>query len=66
MVGSRFWIRWSWRDLRRRWLQVVATALVIAIGTGLYAGLGGMREWRESSNDLSFAQLRLLAALDGA
>jgi len=57
MVGSRFWIRWSWRDLRRRWLQVVATALVIAIGTGLYAGLGGMREWRERSNDLSFAQL---------
>ena len=57
MVGSRFWIRWSWRDLRRRWLQVVATALVIAIGTGLYAGLGGMREWRESSNDLSFARL---------
>ena len=57
MFSSRFWIRWSWRDLRRRWLQVVATALVIAIGTGLYAGLGGMREWRERSNDLSFAQL---------
>ena len=30
---------------------------MIAIGTGLYAGLGGMREWRESSNDLSFARL---------
>ena len=57
MAGSRFWIRWSWRDLRRRWLQVLATSLVIAIGTGLYAGLGGMREWRERSNDLSFAQL---------
>lgn len=57
MLPSRFWVRWSWRDLRRRWRQVVATALVIAIGTGLYAGLGGMREWRERSNDLSFAEL---------
>ncbi len=58
MISSRgFWLRWSWRDLRRRWLQVVATSLVIAVGTGLYAGLGGMREWRERSNDLSFAQL---------
>jgi putative ABC transport system permease protein len=57
MARFRFWMRWSWRDLRRRWLQVVATALVIAIGTGLYAGLGGTREWRERSNDLSFAQL---------
>jgi len=57
VAGSRFWLRWSRRDLRRRWLQVLATALVIAIGTGLYAGLGGMREWRERSNDLSFEQL---------
>lgn len=57
MAGSRFWLRWSWRDLRRRWLQVLATALVIAIGTGLYAGLGGMEEWRVESNDLSFEQL---------
>lgn len=57
VAGSRFWLRWSWRDLRRRWLQVLATALVIAIGTGLYAGLGGMQDWREGSNDLSFEQL---------
>ena len=57
MSSWRFWLRWSWRDLRRRWLQVLATSLVIAIGTGLYAGLGGMREWRERSNDQSFAQL---------
>ena len=53
----RFWLRWSWRDLRRRWLQVLATSLVIAVGTGLYAGLGGMQEWRERSNDMSFAAL---------
>ena len=24
------WLRWSWRDLRQRWLQVLAIALIIA------------------------------------
>jgi putative ABC transport system permease protein len=57
MVPLRFLLRWSWRDLRRRWLQVAATALVIAMGTGLYAGLGGMEDWRIKSNDASFSQL---------
>ncbi|HZO59936.1 MAG TPA: FtsX-like permease family protein [Solirubrobacterales bacterium] len=56
-MSRRFWLRWSRRDLRRRWVQVVATSLVIAIGTGLYGGLGGMQEWREQSNDRSFSQL---------
>ena len=23
-VGVRFWLRWSWRDLRERWLLVTA------------------------------------------
>ena len=32
-------LRWSWRDLRSHWAKVVAIALVIAIGTGGYAGL---------------------------
>lgn len=52
-----FWLRWSWRDLRRRWVLVIAIALVIAIGTGLYAGLGSMEDWRIASNDASFAAL---------
>ena len=56
-MTRRFWLIWSWRDLRRRWLQVAATALVIAMGTGLYAALGGLKEWRVKSNDASFAQL---------
>ena len=30
---------WSGRDLRRRWLLVAAIALVIALGTGVYAAL---------------------------
>lgn len=36
------WLRWSWRDLRRRWLMVSAIALIIAIGTGVYAGFTSM------------------------
>jgi putative ABC transport system permease protein len=52
-----FWLRWSWRDLRRRWVLVIAIALVIAIGTGLYAGLGSMEDWRIASNDASFSAL---------
>lgn len=52
------WLRWTWRDLRARWVQVLATALVIAVGIGAFAGLGGLREWRERSADESLAALR--------
>lgn len=55
MGGAGLWIRWSWRDLRHRWLLVVAIALVIALGTGAYAAFTGSATWRRTSNDLSFA-----------
>lgn len=59
-TGSlRLWVIWSWRDLRRRWLLVTALALVIALGTGAYAGLGGTTAWRLESNDRSYASLRM-------
>jgi putative ABC transport system permease protein len=48
-------LRWSARDLRRRWLQVAVIALIIAIGTGTYAALAGTATWRRESNDASFA-----------
>lgn len=51
------WLRWTWRDLRSRWPQVVATALILGVGIGGFAGLGGLREWREESADLSMAAL---------
>ncbi len=51
------WLRWSWRDLRSHWVAVVAIALVIAIGTGVFAGLGSTATWRRMSNDASFAEL---------
>ncbi|CAB4689697.1 MAG: FtsX-like permease family protein [Actinobacteria bacterium] len=51
-----FLLRWSLRDLRRKWLQVAAIALVIAIGTGLFSALSGTATWRYRSNDASFAE----------
>lgn len=56
-MGALFLLRWSGRDLRRRWLQVAAIALIIAIGTGIYSALGSTATWRRQSNDASFAAL---------
>jgi len=57
-VGERgLWVRWSWRDLRQRWLLVAAISLVIALGTGTYAALLSTSDWRRASNDASFALL---------
>lgn len=52
-------LRWTWRDLRRRWLLVAAIALVLALGTGTYAALVGSSDWRRASNDASFALLAM-------
>ena len=54
-VSPWFWVRWSVRDLRAHWVAVVAIAVVIAIGTGVYAGLSSTSTWRRLSNDASFA-----------
>jgi putative ABC transport system permease protein len=54
-----WWLRWSWRDVRSHWVAVIAIALVLAIGTGVYAGLGSTAEWRRQSNDASFAALEM-------
>ena len=51
------WLRWSWRDLRARWLQVLAIAGIVAIGTGIYAGLTSTTQWRRDSYDRSYAAL---------
>ena len=52
------WLRWSGRDLRARASLVVALALVIALATGMAAGLGSVETWRDGSADTSFARLR--------
>ncbi|HEX5950148.1 MAG TPA: FtsX-like permease family protein [Actinomycetota bacterium] len=54
-----FWLRWSGRELRRRWHQVAVTALVIAIGTGVWAGLGSTGAWRIGSYTASFERLSM-------
>jgi putative ABC transport system permease protein len=59
MRRLRFWLRWSLRDLHRRWLLVLTLALVIALATGVSAGLGSMESWRVRSNDASFALLHM-------
>src|SRR5215831_16368620 len=53
------WVRWTWRDLRGRWLLVTVIALVIALGTGTYAALLSTSAWRTRSNDASFALLHV-------
>jgi putative ABC transport system permease protein len=52
-------LRWTWRDLRARWLQVAAIALIIAIGSGTYSGLTSVSSWRYTSYDASYAALHM-------
>ena len=49
------WLKWSWRDLRSRWVQVAVIAVVIAFGTGMFSGLRSMNVWRALSNEASYA-----------
>jgi putative ABC transport system permease protein len=59
MQNWKLWLRWSWRDLRARWLQVLAIATIIALGTGVFAGLSGQERWRTRSLDLSYEHLNM-------
>ena len=52
-------LRWTWRDLRARWVQVAVIALVVAVGTGMYAGMMSMSQWAETSYDASYAVTNL-------
>jgi putative ABC transport system permease protein len=56
---ARRWVVWSVRDLRRRWLLVAAIAMVISLGTGVYAALASTEQWRRQSNDASFGLLAM-------
>ena len=63
-------LRWSLRDLRARWLQVTVIALVIAIGTGAYAGMSSINKWRRISTDAGYETLNMhdvrVRLVDGA
>ena len=47
-------LRWALRDAKARWVQVAGIALMIAIGTGMFAGVSSVTQWRFASNDASF------------
>ena len=46
-------LRWALRDAKSRWVQVVGIAFMIAIGTGMFAGLSSVTQWRIASNEAS-------------
>ncbi len=50
---SALTLRWAFRDAKARWVQVAGIALMIAIGTGLFAGLSSFTHWRIISNEES-------------
>ncbi len=49
--------RWSIRDLRERWLQVLGIAVVIALGVAVFGGLGSTTPWRQEALDKSYEML---------
>ncbi len=59
MKNTFLLLRWSWRDLRKYWVKVIAIALVIGIGTGAYAGLTSTANWRRDSNVASMELLNM-------
>ncbi len=59
MLNWKLWLRWTWRDLRARWVQVLAIAIIIALGAGVFAGLGGQETWRKASYDASYERLNM-------
>ena len=59
MGSLSLWLRWSWRDLRSRWVQVVVIALIIALGVGAYSGLTSTTKWRKATADNGYAVLNM-------
>lgn len=55
---NRLYALWLLRDLRSRWIQVLATALILAVGAGAFAGMRSLKAWRLDSLHASLAQLR--------
>jgi putative ABC transport system permease protein len=57
MSARALWLRWSWRDLRARWTQVCALALVIAL---VFKDLLPLPVWRTPFQGGTFAQAALI------
>ncbi|MFX1283184.1 MAG: ABC transporter permease [Promethearchaeota archaeon] len=57
-------LKWSFRDLKQRKIQVIAIAVIIGLGTGIYTGLSSSTPWRErafeeSNKDLNMFDLKM-------
>ena len=59
MSRAGFWLRWSLRDLRERWLLVLAISLTIALGTGGFVGMISTTQWRQDAIDASVETLAM-------
>ena len=59
MSSFALWLKWSWRDLRSRWVQVIVISLIIALGVGAYSGLSSMTRWRKITADNAYEQLNI-------
>lgn len=46
-------LRWSLREGRRRWIQIVGVAFTLAIGIGSYAGPASAIDWRLDATEAS-------------
>lgn len=51
--------KWSLRDIREHWMQVVGISIIIALGVALSSGLGSSVPWRVKSFERSYAMLRM-------
>jgi putative ABC transport system permease protein len=58
-MKSRIPLLWKWslRDLREHWMQVLGISIVIALGVALYSSLGSTVPWRLISFEKSYEVL---------
>ena len=59
MGSLSMWLKWSWRDFRSRWVQVVVISLIIALGVGAYSGLTSTTKWRKATADNGYELLNM-------
>jgi putative ABC transport system permease protein len=61
MQSTRLGLLWKWtlRDIRERWLQVLGLALIIALGVAIFSGVSSITPWRTEAADRSFAMLNM-------
>lgn len=60
-MKSRIPLLWKWtlRDIRERWLQVLGISLIIALGVAVYGGLASTVPWRLTSFSKSYEMLSM-------